>query len=121
VWQLKLHPIVCTSTCETEYVAGTEVAKEALWLGFLLEDMGLEVFPAKLRMDNQGAIFLADNCKARGRSKHINIRYHFIRQCVDDGAIKLAYIGTHDQMADSLTKALSKEKLHVFIAWSGLS
>lgn len=96
-------------TTETEYVAATEGAKEAIWLRRLLEPMGDNNNCVKLKIDNQGAIKLAQNPEYHKRTKHIDVRFHYIREIVKEGFIKITYIKSEEQLADILTKGLSKE------------
>ena len=76
----------------------------------LYSELGFKVHGIELNIDNQGAIFLAQNQAQEHRSKHIDIRYHFVRECVEDGRIKLLYIPTNEQAADILTKNLAVVK-----------
>ena len=73
--------------------------------------MGEEVQPALLRIDNQSAISLSKNTVHHERSKHIDLRCHFIHECVENGQIKVEHVRTNDQFADILTKPLGRVKL----------
>jgi hypothetical protein len=70
--------------------------------------LGKQVKTPVIKMDNLSAIALSKNPVFRKRSKHIKLKYHFIRECVDRGEIELGAVGTTDQLADILTKALAK-------------
>lgn len=95
-WSSRQQGLVTTSTCdEAEYVGLTEAAKEAIWLGNLLEDLGVSMQPITLLCDNSGSIALAQNTRTTGRTKHFTIRHHFIRD-------------------DALTKPVSAELLYKF-------
>ena len=108
------------SSCEAEYIALTDAMKEGNFLRQLLADMtGSELKVVKLYADNQGAIALSKNPVHRKRSRHINIRYHFIRQNVDEGIVKLEYIPTAKNIADMFTKPLPKSKLTEFACIRG--
>jgi len=120
-WSSKRQEIISLSTTESEYVAATHGVKEALWLRSLL----LEVFgPFKdvtvLLCDNQSAIALACDHQYHTRTKHINVRYHFIHWVVDQGVVRLVYCPTEDMVADMLTKALPSPKVKHFAAGLGL-
>jgi hypothetical protein len=92
-------------------MALTEAAKEAIWLCRMLEEMNVQVKkPIVLWCDNQGALALAANPGRHKRTKHIDIRYHYIRECVENGFVALRHVGTTEQAADSLTKALQAAK-----------
>lgn len=83
---------------------------ECLFLGNLLSELNYEVFPINVYEDNQSTIKIATT-KETKRSKHIDVKYHFVRECVQKKEIKLIYVSTENQLADMMTKALSKVKL----------
>ena len=88
---------------------------EALWLRKLLVNLfGQELWPTVIHCDNQSCIQLFENPVFHDRSKHIEIRYHFIRDYVQRGAITLYYIYTDEQVADILTKSLGRGKFVFF-------
>lgn len=99
------------SSCEAEFMVATAAACQAIWLKNLLRqitDMSSE--PVVIFVDNNSVIDLTKNPVFQGRSKHINVRYHFIRDCVERGEIVVKYVRTKDQKAYILTKALSTAK-----------
>jgi len=102
---------VAFSSCEAEYVAATTAATQAMWLSRLLAELlGRSVDIVELKVDSKSALALAKNPVFHERSKHIRIKYHFIRSCLEDDSIKAEHISTGDQQADILTKALGKTK-----------
>ncbi|MCP4490581.1 MAG: DDE-type integrase/transposase/recombinase, partial [Gammaproteobacteria bacterium] len=108
-WRSKKQTIVALSTAEAEYVALSAATQEGVWLRSLLKSLCQQVEkPTKLLEDNQSAIAIANNSISHCRSKHIDIKYHYVRQKVTEGAIELHYCPTHDMVADVLTKGLSK-------------
>jgi hypothetical protein len=111
-WCSQKQKVVALSSCEAEYISASSAACQALWLGRLLADLMMkkEVEPVVLRIDNQSAIALCKNPVFHERTKHIEIRYHFIRDCVEAGSIDVQYVCTNEQLADILTKALSRPK-----------
>jgi hypothetical protein len=116
-WSSKKQTAVALSTCEAEYMAMTQSAKEAIWLRKLFRELkssDSDSLPTTIYPDNQGAIALAKNPEFHSRTKHIDIQYHFVRECIDRGQIKLEYIPTNDQVADGLTKALPPTKFLKF-------
>src|SRR6266567_9151639 len=120
-WSTKWQKIISLSTTESEYVAATYAAKEALWLRSLLSqifDTTLE--PTTLFSDNQSAIALTKDHQYHARTKHIDIRFHFIRWIVENGSLRLIYCLTNDMVADSLTKALPSPKVKHFAKELGL-
>ena len=110
-WQSQKQRVVALSSCEAEYIANALAACQGVWLGRLLTNVqGAKSSPPTLKMDNQSAIALSKNSVLDDRSKHIDTRFHYIRECVDNGAVRLAYAGTQEQLADILTKALGKDR-----------
>ena len=109
------------STAEAEYLAATHAAKEAMWLRVLFGEVFEAINkPTTLFGDNQSAIALAHGGNYQARTKHINIRYHFIRYIIEAGSIKLIYCPTDEQTADTLTKALPSTKAKHFATAMGL-
>ena len=85
-WTSKKQKMVALSSCEAEYIAATSAACQGIWLGRLLKELhGKEVNPVRLNIDNKSAISLAKNPVHHDRSKHIDMRFHFIRECVQKG------------------------------------
>ena len=115
-WAARRQQIVTLSSTEAEYVALTEAAQEAIWLRRLLEEIGVQgVLPkVDLLNDNIGAAALARNPEYHSRTKHIDVRWHWIREAYERGEIELPYVATGDNLADGLTKALTPQKFYVF-------
>ena len=114
-WKSCKQKIVALSTCEAEYVALTDAFKEARFLRQLFADFYNCNRPnVNLFVDNLGSIALAKNPVHHQRSKHIDIRYHFIRLDVEEGTVLLEYVPTEENYADMFTKPLSRVKLKVF-------
>jgi hypothetical protein len=108
-WQSLKQKIVALSTCEVEYVAAAMAACQAVWLRRLLGELtGEEAHPPALMVDNQPAIALAKNPVLYDRSKHIDIKFHFLQDCVDGGQIVIEFVETGRQLADILTKSLGR-------------
>jgi hypothetical protein len=96
-----------------EFIAGAAAACQAVWLRRLLEDVtGTKVPAPVLKMDNQSAIALSKNPVLHDRSKHIDTKFHFIRECAEKGDINIEFTGTQEQLADILTKSLGKKAFH---------
>ena len=120
-WSSKKQELVTLSTAEAEYVAATHAAKECIWLRCLIG----EIFPRLitqtiLHCNNQAALQLATADNYHVRTKHIDTRYHFIRQTVEDGSIILIYCPTDDMTANILTKALPHWKVTTHTLGLGL-
>jgi hypothetical protein len=110
---------VTMSSCEAEYVAATSAATQGVWLAWLLTDLRQEeAEPVELRVDNKSALTLLKNPVFHERSKHIRVRYHYVRQCVEEGSVHAEFISTQDQLADIGTKAFGRvrfQELHARI------
>jgi hypothetical protein len=106
-WSSRKQRTVSTSTCEAEYVAACDVTKEAVWLRALLNSVEInQTRPIPLLCDNNGSIVLTGDPSFHNRVKHIDIKYHYIRECVDRGDVDVSYVNTKDNIADAFTKPL---------------
>jgi len=113
LWSSKKQSIVALSTCETEYVATTTSVCQSVWLNNIMTQIGFNLdVPIKIYVDNVFAINLAKNSVFHQISKHIDIRYHFLRDQVGKNMIKLEYCKSKYQIADILFKPL---KIDAFI------
>nr|GEU30515.1 zinc finger, CCHC-type [Tanacetum cinerariifolium] len=114
LWELtssQKQPIVALSSCESEFMAATAAACQALWLQRPLNALtSSKEEKVTIRVDNKSAIALMMNPLFHERSKHIDIRYHFIRECVEKNQIEVEHISGDLQKADILTKALARIK-----------
>ncbi|KAL6130957.1 hypothetical protein ACLB2K_069335 [Fragaria x ananassa] len=109
-WSSRKQPIVTLSTTEAEYVAATTCACQAVWMRRVLEEIGHEQTGSTVLIcDNASTIKLSRNPVLHGRSKHIKVRFHFLRDLTKDGDIELLYCGTQSQLADIMTKPLKLE------------
>nr|GEY00320.1 Gag-Pol polyprotein [Tanacetum cinerariifolium] len=102
----------CTamSSAEAEYVSISTCCVQVFWMRTQLLDYGFWYNMIPMYCDSQSAIAISCNPVQHSRTKHINIRYHFIKEHVKKGTINLYFVGTEYQLADLLTKALPKEK-----------
>lgn len=108
-WKSRLQPTVALSSTEAEYRATTEAGQEATWLQLLLKSFGFETTsPTTLHCDNLGAIHLTSKTIFHARTKHIEIQYHWIRELVKKGTVKLQHCPSAKMIADVLTKPLGK-------------
>jgi hypothetical protein len=134
-WGSNKQPIVALSTCEAEYVAASDASREATWLRNLLAEIDPPGAPATslpqshepnyippmpMAMDNQGAIALATLGSQNRRTRHINVRYHYIRECIESGTIAPHYTPTSEMLADGFTKALDRLKFATFVSSIGM-
>ena len=121
-WASKKQATVAQSTAEAEYVAAAEATSQAIWLRRILEDMGeKQDEPTKINCDNKSAIAMAKNPVHHSRTKHIAIKYHFIREAEATKEIKLDYYTTEDQIADIFTKALLRPRFEELRAMLGVT
>ncbi|SOV08313.1 uncharacterized protein UDID_17347 [Ustilago sp. UG-2017a] len=97
---------VALSAVEAEFVAASEAMREALFFSYLLRDLGVEAHPPTLRTDSQGCIQVSKDPAKHWKLKHIDTRYHFVRDHVQEGEVKIDFVGTTDNVADILTKPL---------------
>lgn len=120
-WSSKKQGLVAKSTSEAEYVAAAEACSEAIWISKVFDDLKLKDChtPVPLFEDNAGCIFMATNPETK-RSKHIDIKFHFIRDCIWTGKIVLIKVDTKEQSADLLTKSLGKILFRKFLEDVGL-
>ncbi|MCO5561090.1 hypothetical protein L7F22_014711 [Adiantum nelumboides] len=105
-WWYRLQTCVTQSTTEAQYVAASEVCKEAIWLGRPVTDLGIKEETPMLPCDSQSAIQLACNPVYHSKTKHVDVKYNFIREMVEDKQIQLVKVHTTDNPADLLTKGL---------------
>jgi hypothetical protein len=102
---------VALSSAEAECMAACEATQEAIHLRLLLGEMGLpQERPTVLYEDNQSCIAMSESPTLQRRSKHIDIKFHFVRERVERGEIKMEYIPTGEQLADIMTKGLLRVK-----------
>ena len=119
-WSSKRQASVALSTTEAEYMAATSSAQEAIWLSTLLTDLGEVVPMVNLYGDNHGSLALSATTDFHPRTKHINIRFHFIKEAVKDGLVNYVYLSTDQLPADALTKPLSLAKHKQFFEALGM-
>ena len=105
-WRSRLQDCTSMSTTEAEYIAASEACKEAIWLARLVRDLGITVEMPTLHCDSQSAIMLAKNPVFHAKTKHIDVKYHFIRDMLEDKLMELVKVHTDDNPADLMTKGL---------------
>lgn len=110
-WSSQKQKTVALSSCEAEFMAATAATCQGIWLAGLLQEITrVDAPPIQLYVDNKSAMDLMKNPVFHGRSKHINMRFHFIRDCVERGEISVIHVRFEEQRADIFTKALPKLK-----------
>ena len=104
-WVSQKQRVVALSACEAEYIASANAACQGIWLSRLLAELlDVQVPKVRLLVDNKSAIALSKNPVHHDRSKHIDTRYHFVRDCVDRGEVDIDHVSTNEQLADILRK-----------------
>jgi len=112
-WSSKKQPVVTLSTTEAEFVAATSCACQGVWMRRVLEKLrNSQGKCTTVLCDNSSTIKLSKNPVMHGHSKHIDVRFHFLRDLTRDGVVELKHCGTQEQIADIMTKPL---KLDVFL------
>jgi transposase InsO family protein len=119
-WTSRAQRTVALSSTEAEYMALSDCSRQCMWVKMLLEEIGYSVGPVPICGDNQGSIFLASNDVTETRSKHIDIRYHFVREAIEDKKIDAFFIAGVDKPADLFTKPLARPKFERFRDMLGL-
>ncbi|XP_055297021.1 uncharacterized protein LOC129565810 [Sitodiplosis mosellana] len=120
-WSSKMQPIVALSSTEAEYISLSAVTREIIWTTQLAGEIGEKQEPVTIYCENNSAIQLGELEAYRPRTKHIDIRYHHIRQQIQQGVIRLEHISTNLQTADALTKAVTGDKTKFCSTGMGLS
>lgn len=111
IWLSRKQGIVATSTTDAEYMAAHEAAKEIAGAGGLLDSLSVsQIEPTKLYLDNAAAECLIKNSIFHRRTKHVDIKVHFTRDLADQKKLEIVHVASLDQIADILTKPLTKEK-----------
>ena len=109
-WQSQLQSYATQSTIDAKYVAASYVCKEAIWFDRLLVDLGIMEEMTLLHCDSQSVIPVF-----HAKTKHVDVRYHFIREVLEDKRIQLVKVHTTENPADLLTKGLPRESFaHCF-------
>jgi hypothetical protein len=109
-WRSKSQKGVTLPSTEAEYVAMSEAVKEVNLIYYLLRDIGIEFeLPIIVKTDNVGAMFMAQNRSSGVRTRHVDTRYHFVRENLDDGIIKIEFIKSVENQSDIFTKNVTQE------------
>ncbi|GJR07880.1 retrovirus-related pol polyprotein from transposon TNT 1-94 [Tanacetum coccineum] len=114
-WSSKRQKSAAISSTEAEYIALSGCCAQVLWMRSQLTDYGFGFNKIPMYCDNKSAIALCCNNVQHSRSKHIDIRFHFIKEHVENGVIELYFVNTEYQLADIFTKALGRERIEFFI------
>ena len=103
-WRSKSQKSVSLSSTEAEYMAVSEIATEILFIKSMLEFLGVKVeLPIEVNVDNVGAIYLSKSAMTSNRTRHIDMRYHFVQEYIDDGILKVVFVKSEDNHTDIMT------------------
>ena len=120
-WVSRRQPTVSLSSTEAEYKAASDCCRQMAWLRNFGEELGDNMSaPTPLCLDNQGSIFLSVNPVVDRRTKHIEIRYHYIREFYERGETEIYYVASEDQLADALTKNVPLSSIEHFRSSTGM-
>ena len=119
-WISELQETVALSTTKAEYIAASDACKEANWLKGILDEIGRTQEKVNVFCDSQSAIHLATDPAYHSKTKHINVRYHFVRHVIEGGKAVLKKVRTQENHADIFAKPITVEKLRWCLASLGL-
>ncbi|GJY37242.1 hypothetical protein Tco_0422620 [Tanacetum coccineum] len=119
-WSSKRQKSAAISSTEAEYIALSGCCAQVLWMRSQLTDYGLGFNKIPIYCDNKSTITLCYNNVQHSRSKHIDIRYHFIKEQVENGVVELYFVRTEYQLADIFTKALCRDRIKFLIDKLGM-
>ena len=119
-WQCKKQTSVALSTCEAEYVSASSCCSQILWIQQQMRDYGLQFLNTPIFVDNEASINITKNLVHHAKSKHIEIRHHFIRDCFEKKLIRIEKIQTDEQKADLHTKAFDKTRFRYLLKLNGM-
>ncbi|XP_031402570.1 secreted RxLR effector protein 161-like [Punica granatum] len=122
-WKSSKQEATADSTAEAEYIAASDAAKEAVWIRKFVTELGIVhsiSSPVELYCDNTGAIAQAKEPRSHQKSKHIERRYHIIREIIGRGVVAVQKVASADNVADPLTKAMTQQQLEKHLEKMGL-
>ena len=114
-WNAKLQSYVATSTQHAEYGAASSASRECIWLRMVTSELGWKSLgPTQMFSDSSSALSLMQHPIINGRTKHINVAFHYVREQIENGAIKFDFVPTKRMLADLFTKALPRDTFQGF-------
>ena len=119
-WQCKKQTSVANSTCEAEYMAAGSCCSQVLWIQQQIRDYGMNFSNTPIKIDNKSAISITNNPVKHSKTKHIDIRYHFIRDCAEKKLIHLEKVLSDDNLADFYTKAFDRSRFELLVQLTGM-
>lgn len=119
-WQSHAQKTIALSSTEAEYMALSDCSRQAMWIKSLLRELGIPMKAFPIYGDNQGSIFISSNPVQERRTKHIDIRYHYVRELVESKEIEILFVDGNNNPADMFTKNLGHVKFLKFREHLGL-
>ena len=119
-WTSHAQKTIATSSTEAEYMALSDCSRQIMWIKHMFKELGIPIGKVPICSDNNGAIFIGSNPIQERRIKHIDVRYHYIRECVENGDVEILRVDTEDNTADMFTKPLGHVKFVRFRGQLGL-
>jgi hypothetical protein len=119
-WRSRAQKTIALSATEAEYMALSDCSRQAIWIQSIFSELGLQVKPTSICTDNQGGIFIANNPVQESRTKHIDVRYHYVRDLIEQKRVEVVWVPTDDNPADMFTKNLGHVKFLKFRSMLGL-
>ncbi|GJY41452.1 retrovirus-related pol polyprotein from transposon TNT 1-94 [Tanacetum coccineum] len=119
-WSSKKQDCIAMSTAEAEYVSVFACCAQVIWIRTQVLDYGFRYNKILMYCDSKSAIAISCNPIQHSRTKHINIRYHFIKEHVEKGTIEIYFVGTEYQLADLFTKVIPKERFEYLVHMIGM-
>lgn len=120
MWKSHKQKIVALSTCEAEYIAASASAKEGMWISRLINEI-IEIKSIPIMyMDNMSAINIASGSAASDRTKHIDLRIHYLKQLVEEEQLRIKFVKTQLMLADALTKVVPRQLMLQFTLSSNI-
>ena len=119
-WQSRAQKTIALSATEAEYMALSDCSRQAVWIQNIFSELGLPKKPTTICADNEGGIFIASNPVQERHTKHIDVRYHYVRDLLEQKRIDTIWVPTNDNPADMFTKNLGHIKFEKFRSMLGL-
>jgi len=120
-WLSRAQKTVALSSIKAEYMAISDCCYQAMWMTNLFREIGFHVLPIMICSNNQGSIFIGSNPVQEKQTKHIDIRYHYIHECIEDNKVSVVFIPGNDNLANMFTKNLDRLKFIKFWEQLGLT
>jgi hypothetical protein len=119
-WQSRAQKTIALSATEAEYMALSDCSRQAVWIQNIISELGLPKKPTQICADNEGGIFIASNPVQERRTKHIDVRFHYVRDLLEQKRIEVVWVPTDNNPADMFTKNLGHVKFEKFRSMLGL-